>query len=107
MSLSLFKILSLESRNSMKYLNLLNPYKVDIPKYIEISTINLRKPIQWKNVIFVINQIKFIIESDLKNIRLGYFVAKFVGKQYLNMKNIVMEVQESLSEIKIPNWPII
>ena len=51
-------------------------------------------------MIFVINQIKFTTESDLKNIRLGYFVAKFVGKQYVNMRNIVMGGQESLIEIK-------
>ena len=54
-------------------------------------------------MIFVISQIEFTTESDLKNLSLGYFVAKFVGKQYLNMKNIVMEGQESLSKLKISN----
>ena len=40
--------------------------------------------------------VEFIIELDLKNIRLGYFAAKFVGKIFLNMKNIVMEGLGSL-----------
>ena len=40
----------------------------------------------------------FIIELDLKNIRLGYFVAKFVGEKFLNKKNIVTGGQENLSE---------
>ena len=54
-------------------------------------------------MIFVISQIEFTTESDLKILSLGYFVAKFVGKEYLNMKNIVMEGQESLSEIMVAN----
>ena len=54
-------------------------------------------------MIFVISQIEFTTESDLKILSLGYFVAKFVGKEYLNMKNIVMEGQESLSKLKISN----
>ena len=49
-----------------------------------------------EKAIFVIIQLKLAIDLNLVNIKVGYFVAKIVGKQYLNMKVIVMEVQESL-----------
>ena len=39
----------------------------------------------------------------MKNIKLGYFVVKFVGEKYLNIINIPMEGQESLSEIMLSN----
>ena len=77
---------------------------IDLKIYIVISNIKFKKHQKWRNVIFVISQIEFTTESDLKILSLGYFVAKFVGKEYLNMKNIVMEGQESLSKLKISNW---
>ena len=56
---------------------------------------------QWKNVIYVISQIKFISESNPKFIRNGYFVVKNVGISFQKIVNIHMVEQESQEYKKI------